>query len=287
MDFNYFTNNATSIQLVFFAVILIGLWHAELLFNSESWKSKSRHTRLNSGFIATAVLIQLPLTIALIKVMGWTAAHQWGILYFLPFTTNFIGKLVVGILLLDFFEYLYHVMMHKTKYLWHFHLIHHSDAKLDVSTTVREHPAETLIRVLAMIGVMYITGVTLPILIIRQFIQSAFNITSHTSFFLPNRLEKLLSFVFITPGLHKVHHHHELPYTDCNYGDILCIWDRLFGTYAVLEPSKIVFGLDVTRGIEINQFNTLLKYPFELKRASEISTEKKEAYELVKFKVKI
>ncbi|PIH02801.1 hypothetical protein CS542_03340 [Pedobacter sp. IW39] len=36
--------------------------------------------------------------------------------------------------------------------------------------------------------------------------------------------------LFITPNLHHVHHHFELPYTDCNYGDVFSIWDRLFGT---------------------------------------------------------
>ncbi|MGY3053789.1 sterol desaturase/sphingolipid hydroxylase (fatty acid hydroxylase superfamily) [Pedobacter sp. UYEF25] len=266
MDFNFNTDHATTIQLIFFATIIISLWHAELLFNTENLKSKWTHTRVNLGFIVTAVLIQLPLTIILIKVMGWTQNHHWGLLYLFPFSMNFLEKLVFGILMLDFFEYLYHVMMHRAKYLWHFHLIHHSDMKLDVSTTVREHPAETFFRVISMIFVMYLTGVTLPILIIRQFIQSLFNISSHSAFSLPGKLERVLSFVFITPGLHKVHHHHKLPYTDSNYGDILCIWDRIFGTYATLDQSKIVYGLDVTNHLKICRFNALLNYPFQLKR---------------------
>ena len=278
MDFNFNTDHATTIQLFFFATIIVCLWHFELFFTPETLKSKWKHTRLNLWFIVTAVLIQLPLTVILIKVMQWTEIHQWGMLYFVPFTSNFLIKLVVGILMLDFFEYLYHVMMHNTKYLWHFHLIHHSDVKLDVSTTLREHPAETFIRVTSMIFVIYITGVTLPILIIRQFIQSLFNISSHTSFCLPRKVERVLSFIFITPGLHKVHHHHELPYTDSNYGDIFCIWDRLFGTYTTLDQSEIVYGLDVTKHLKITKFNELLNYPFELKRTPKPAIKEKDTH---------
>lgn len=269
MDFNFNTDHATTVQLLFFAIIIVGLWHSELFFKQEGLNSKWKHTRRNLWFIATAVMIQLPLTVVLIKVMEWTENHHWGIIYFIPFTSHFIARLVIGILLLDFFEYLYHVTMHKVKYLWHFHLVHHSDEVLDVSTTVREHPAETFIRVITMIFVMYITGITLPVLIIRQFIQSLFNISSHTSFSLPKKLERVLGSIFITPGLHKVHHHYKLPYTDSNYGDILCIWDRMFGTYATLDNSKIIYGLDVTNSLQITRFNDLLNYPFELNKNAE------------------
>lgn len=265
MNFKFYLDHATTIQLIFFATVIIGLWHSELLFSGESLKNKWKHTRLNIWFIGTAVLIQLPLTIILIKVMHWTEIQHWGFMYLIPFTGNFVGKFLIGFLMLDFFEYVYHVMMHKTKYFWHFHLIHHSDKKLDVSTTLREHPAETFIRVCTMIFVVYLTGVTLPILIVRQFIQSLFNISSHTSLYLPKKIERILSLVFITPNVHKVHHHHKLPYTDSNYGDILCIWDRLFGTYSNLDPSRIVYGLDVTDSVDFGNFTNILSYPFELK----------------------
>ena len=258
--------NHTTVQLFYFAFIIVGLWHSELLFKKENLKAKWQHTRLNLWFILTAVSVQLPLTVLLVKVTEWTAHHHFGILYRIPFTNYTVVKVFVGILLLDFFEYFYHFTMHRVGYLWHFHLVHHSDTKLDVSTTVREHPIETFVRVSIMILVVYITGVPILILIIRQFIQSLFNISSHTSISLPKNAEKILGQVFITPGLHKVHHHHELPYTDCNYGDILCIWDRLFGTYAKLEPGEIVYGLDVTAGEELDNFATLVNYPFKLKK---------------------
>lgn len=267
-------NNATNIQLLFFAFTIVCLWHWELFFNGEFFKSKWKHTQLNIWFMLTAAAVQLPLTVFLIKIMQWTAIHHWGIIYLIPYSSHFLIKMIFGIILLDFFEYLYHVTMHKTSYLWNFHLVHHSDTKLDVSTTVREHPIETFVRVSMMILVVYITGVPLIILVIRQFIQTFFNITSHASISLPPKIEKFLSFIFITPDLHKVHHHHQLPYTDCNYGDILCIWDRLFGTYAKLDTKEIAFGLDTVNQDQIKDFNSLLNIPFNIKTKSTLVVNK-------------
>lgn len=50
--------------------------------------------------------------------------------------------------------------------------------------------------------------------------------------------------LFVTPNLHQVNHHDRQPYTDTNYGDVLIIWDRLFGTFSRLAVSRIYFGMD-------------------------------------------
>ena len=58
------------------------------------------------------------------------------------------------------------------------------------------------------------------------------------------KLDKLISFIIISPDMHKVHHHYKQPYTDSNYGAIFSIWDRLLGTYSYLPASEIRYGLD-------------------------------------------
>ena len=63
--------------------------------------------------------------------------------------------------------------------------------------------------------------------------------------------------------MHKVHHHWKQPYTDSNYGAVFSIWDRLFGTYTTLHPSKIKYGLDRYYPNEKDEdFLNLLKDPF-------------------------
>ena len=58
-------------------------------------------------------------------------------------------------------------------------------------------------------------------------------------------MEQKLSYLFITPNLHKFHHHHERPWTDSNYGNIFSVWDRLFGTLVQGNFKNIRYGVDV------------------------------------------
>ena len=67
---------------------------------------------------------------------------------------------------------------------------------------------------------------------------------THANISLPKWLDKPLSWVFVSPNMHKVHHHWQQPYTDSNYGAVLSIWDRMFGTYSELDPSRIRYGID-------------------------------------------
>jgi sterol desaturase/sphingolipid hydroxylase (fatty acid hydroxylase superfamily) len=53
-----------------------------------------------------------------------------------------------------------------------------------------------------------------------------------------------MSYLIVSPDMHKVHHHYKLPYTDSNYGNIFSVWDRLFGTFRTLPKEEIVYGID-------------------------------------------
>ena len=72
---------------------------------------------------------------------------------------------------------------------------------------------------------------------------------------------KLLSYIIVSPNMHKVHHHFQLPLTDTNYGNIFSIWDRLFGTYMNLDPEKIRYGIDGNYDDQ-NNFWKVIKRPF-------------------------
>ena len=134
--------------------------------------------------------------------------------------------------------------MHQIPWLWRFHLVHHTDTVMDVSTTLREHPGETLLRNgFLLIGVLA-CGASFEMLILRQTIQTFSNILSHTSLRLPANIARVLGWLFITPNLHHVHHHFQQPFTNTNYGDTFSIWDRLFGTFAQPSETNSTPGLD-------------------------------------------
>jgi sterol desaturase/sphingolipid hydroxylase (fatty acid hydroxylase superfamily) len=86
---------------------------------------------------------------------------------------------------------------------------------------------------------------------------------THANINLPKWIDRPLSYLFVSPNMHKVHHHWQQPYTDSNYGAVLSIWDRLFGTYEQLEPSDIKYGLDRYYPREQDEnLSMLFKRPF-------------------------
>jgi len=65
---------------------------------------------------------------------------------------------------------------------------------------------------------------------------------SHANISLPKWLDTSLSYIIISPNMHKVHHHWKQPFTDSNYGAVLSIWDRVFGTFRNLIPKRSATG---------------------------------------------
>lgn len=257
-----FQEHLTLIQVSLFAGLISILWFAEVFISANPWKKKLNHSSVNFLFIFTALPIQLAITLAVLVISDWAVSHHWGILFLLPSPESFWVKYVIGFFLLDFFEYAYHVTMHKVSKLWKFHLVHHTDTQLDVSTTIREHPGETVIRVCFLGLWVFLSGASLGLLVLRQTVQTFSNIIAHTHLQLPRKIDKVLGWLLITPNLHHVHHHDSMPYTDCNYGDVFSIWDRIFGTYKEMDHSTINYGLDIFEAKHSDNFVYLVKTPF-------------------------
>jgi len=175
---------------------------------------------------------------------AWTAKSSWGLVYLLPHARGPLVKYLLMFIALDFLDYLYHVAMHFVPIFWRFHLVHHSDLVVDVSTTVREHPGETVLRNVFLICWVLLCGASTEILIMRQTAETVANLLAHTSLRLPARLARVLGWLFITPNLHHAHHHFQMPSTNRNFGDVFSIWDRLFGTFIELPRDETIFGLD-------------------------------------------
>ncbi|OKS87605.1 sterol desaturase family protein [Mucilaginibacter polytrichastri] len=260
----FIAHHEDEVQVALYAILIISLWVSEIILAKNSLKSKWKHLRSNYLFILTGLPIQLFFTGFVVLIAAWTNLHHWGIINFIPYHNNPWVYYISLFLLLDLCEYTYHVIMHKTEFLWKFHLVHHSDLHVDVSTTLREHPCETAVRTCFLMLWVFLCGPMLSVLVLRQTFQSIANISAHTEFRLSERVNRVASWLFITPNLHHVHHHYQLPYTDRNYGDVLSIWDRLFGTYANLDREYTVFGIDTHMDEQQNsKFGNILKIPFQ------------------------
>ena len=261
----FFGSYSTTIQVLIYALLILSLWLVELRLLAISLKDKWSHTTSNILFILTGLPVQLFMSVFVLMESASVMRNHFGLLNMLPGAGSIFIKYFLGFLLLDFCEYLYHVIMHKVKPLWKFHIVHHTDQQLDVSTTVREHPCETFIRMCFLLIWVFLIGASFRLLLIRQTLQTIANITSHTHFRLPNKVERWVSLIFVTPNIHQVHHHYQMPYTDTNYGDILSIWDRIFGTYSKLDLTQTVFGVDTQMDSDVSDsFIKVLKIPFRM-----------------------
>ncbi len=261
---SFLDHNSESVELIIFAGVLFLCWNIEnitaLTLNHKKWK----HAYINAHFILTNLPNSLLFSILFAKTMQWTSHHHFGILYiFHPFLHPVIS-FACSFLLLDFGEYIYHVVMHKNKKLWTFHMVHHSDRVVDISTTLREHPGENFVRLTFTWLWLLLTGTFFWVLVLRQIIQIFSTSVAHINYRLPEKLDKVLGFIFITPGLHQVHHHYQNPYTDSNYGDVLSIWDRMFGTLKRMPADDVIFGIDtyMRDKEEENNFFSIFKIPF-------------------------
>ena len=176
-----------------------------------------------------------------------------------------LGTILISFLVLDFFGgWLVHIVEHKVKFLWRFHVVHHADNNVDVTTGLRHHPVESVLRGLFFFMGILLSGAPMYAVMIFQTLLIIATQITHANISLPRWLDNAASYVFVSPNMHKVHHHWKQPYTDSNYGGILSIWDRLLGTFMKLDPKEIRYGLDRYYPNEKDEdFGTLLKKPFQ------------------------
>jgi sterol desaturase/sphingolipid hydroxylase (fatty acid hydroxylase superfamily) len=233
--------------------------------------NKWQHASINIFFTVTTIIVNFTLAIILLKTSDLVNQYHIGILHWFSIKNVFLYTLI-GLLSMDFFgAYLAHYVEHKTKFLWRFHLIHHTDTWVDSTSGNRHHPGESVIRFLFTTFGVLITGAPMWLVFMYQTLSVVFTQLTHANICLPKKIDHVLSYLFISPDMHKIHHHYKLPYTDSNYGNIFSVWDRLLGTYSYMDREDIVFGIDThTTEKEHNTLNNLLKIPFQPYRNPEV-----------------
>jgi sterol desaturase/sphingolipid hydroxylase (fatty acid hydroxylase superfamily) len=226
-------------------------------------KNKLRHAAINFSFTIIHLLIHTGLAILIIKLSDWCKAEQFGLVYWL--NASVLGTIIISFLVLDFFGgWLVHITEHRVRFLWRFHVVHHADNNVDVTTGLRHHPVESLLRGIFFFMGIILSGSPMYAVMIFQTLLVLSTAFTHANISLPRWLDKALSYILVSPNMHKVHHHWKQPYTDSNYGAVLSIWDRLFGTFMKLEPKDIRYGLDRYYPNEKDEnFMMLMKKPFQ------------------------
>lgn len=253
-------------RMAFLVGGLLFLWIIEgaiPLFPLRYKKNKVKHAATNFSFTLIHLVIHTGLAIVIVKLSEWCRAEQFGLVYW--FDSSILWTIVISFLVLDFFGgWLVHITEHNVLLLWRFHVVHHADNNVDVTTGLRHHPIESVLRGVFFFMGIILSGAPMYAVMIFQTLLILATAFTHANISLPRWLDRTLSYVFVSPNMHKVHHHWKQPYTDSNYGAVLSIWDRMLGTFMKLEPKEIKYGLDRYYPNEKDEnFMLLMKKPFE------------------------
>lgn len=145
----------------------------------------------------------------------------------------------------DFTYYWMHRLEHEHRILWASHSVHHSSEDYNLSVSMRLSIVESLFEWIFLVP-MVLIGFTPFQAIVGLILVAQYQTWIHTE-----KIVKLgwLDEVFNTPSVHRVHHGSNRKYLDKNYGGVLIIWDKVFGTFQ-REEEKVVYGL--TKNINTN-----------------------------------
>ncbi|MCB0761962.1 MAG: sterol desaturase family protein [Flavobacteriales bacterium] len=260
MEFFADLSSLQKLTWVFICLMLSWGLEAGIPFRKEAY-GKWRHVLINLIFFVFVLLINVGFGLVTLQILNWTEAHQFGLLAMIHLPLWL--ELIITVVFLDLVaQYLVHVLLHKVHWMWRLHLVHHSDTHVDASTGTRHHPLDYVLRETFAAGALFLLGAPFGFYVFYRLLTVLFTYVTHANIRLPERIDRALSLIFVTPNLHKFHHHNKTIWTDSNYGNVLSIWDRIFGTFIYDDPDRIVYGVDVMDETKDENVWHQLKVPF-------------------------
>lgn len=226
------------------------------------WPSKDQH---GYGAKDTAISIALGLgysAITTVLAVATLAFNTWVYEHRFFDIGEQMGQLSGGALVLawlalividDFGFYWYHRVHHESRAFWAVHVVHHSSQRYNLSTAVRQ-PWVPFTGMLFYVPAFLVGFTPLQWSVVHGF-NLIYQFWIHTERI--GRMPRWFEFVFNTPSHHRVHHGANPEYLDRNYGGILILWDRMFGTFED-ERARARYGLTKNIRLTWNMAYTVL-----------------------------
>ena len=236
MELSHFDYFATPL---IFAVFVALTW--------LQWKHPVRRQYLKAlPRIITNLVFALPaflaLRLALIPIplaaAAWAENNHVGLLHWL--SLPLVINCIIGLLLLDYAYYWWHVAAHRVPLLWRFHNVHHTDLDMDVSTATRFHFCELLLSVAFRVVTVVLMGLPPWLLLVFEVVFECAGQFHHSNWRLHPAIERVLNLVFVTPRMHGIHHSIVLRETNSNWGTIFSWWDKLHRTLRMDIPQDAI-----------------------------------------------
>src|SRR5215212_8698599 len=161
-------------------------------------KTKVRHAAVNFSFTLIHLIIHTFLAIFIIMLSDWCRQQQFGFVYWSH--ANVLWTIIISFLVLDFFGgWLVHITEHKLYLFWRFHVVHHADNNVDVTTGLRHHPVESVLRGAFFFMGILLSGAPMYAVMIFQTLLILSTAFTHANVRLPRWLDRSLSYILVSP----------------------------------------------------------------------------------------
>jgi sterol desaturase/sphingolipid hydroxylase (fatty acid hydroxylase superfamily) len=215
--------------------------------------------------ILDTVLVRLVFPTTAVGLALLAEARGWGLFHALELPVW--AGVPLAVVALDLAIYLQHVLFHAVPALWRLHRMHHADLEFDVTTGARFHPIEILLSMGIKLGVIAALGTAAIGVLLFEVLLNATSMFNHSNVRMPNRLDRVLRWIVVTPDMHRVHHSIAERETNSNFGFNLPWWDRLFGTYRdqpAAGPLGMTIGIEQFRDPAEQRLDRMLTQPFRV-----------------------
>jgi sterol desaturase/sphingolipid hydroxylase (fatty acid hydroxylase superfamily) len=258
-------SSAEGLRLAAFCGVLAGMLLWELLVPRRV-HSVARTARWPSNIavvVLDTLLVRLIFPIGTVAFALLAERNGWGLFNALQLPQWL--SVPVGIILLDLAIYLQHVLFHWVPALWRFHRMHHADLEFDVTTGVRFHPVEILLSMAIKLGLIVALGTPALAVLGFEILLSATSLFNHGNVRLPDKFDRALRWLLVTPDMHRVHHSIVMRETNSNFGFNLPWWDWLFKTYRDQPEAghlAMRIGIEQFRDVAEQRLDRMLTQPF-------------------------
>jgi len=229
------------------------------------YKSRAHRIKHAIPHILTALLNGLLTRLLLagltIKAIDWAGRLFPGLAPRLPLPA--FPKMLIIIISFDIWMYFWHMANHRVSFLWLFHRAHHSDTDMDTTTALRFHPGELILSTFLRLPVVILLGMSFAEVLLFETLLNISTLFHHSNLAIPEKWDRILRTIIVTPNMHRVHHSVELFETNSNFTSLVSVWDRLFRTFRTREDTQtITIGLPEFREEKWQRLRGFLLPPF-------------------------
>tara|TARA_B100000809_G_scaffold251167_1_gene284377 strand:- start:690 stop:1523 length:834 start_codon:yes stop_codon:yes gene_type:complete len=235
-----------SIYVVALPIILLMIFVEVLVANAKNISAYKTNDSLGTLGLLTGNILMA------VSIKGFTLAFHLFLYEFRVFDLVSLIPIwflwLMTFVLIDFIFYFYHRISHRSRFLWAIHMSHHSSEEMNFAVAYRQAWLGPISKI-PFFMILPLIGLDPTMIAVAGVLSTLWGIVGHTQII--NKLGPF-EWIFNTPSHHRVHHGSNAQYIDRNYGNLLIIWDRFFGTFEP-ENEPVKYGLVKN----VNTFNPI------------------------------